>query len=347
MHWEERFRQLAATQDGVIGIDQTSAVDCDAHHWWRARRSDRWEVLSRRVLRVCGTPTTDRQRILAGVLDAGCDAVLHGPSTLAWCDLRGYDLSQIHAARTRGRTNRPCALAVTHLLRDLRPHDLTILRGVPSVTPLRAIWAEAGRFSSPRRYEQGFKRIGRLLDDAHNKRLLTWAALHESLEGLQRSGRAGTRLMRELAHDERRQPGSSPTESKNEDRFHAVLQQAGRPTMQPQVMVGGHEVIGRADFRDPDLAVVAEVNSLGFHSTPSDQASDERRYAAMVTAGFSVAVVWEGDLWGATASVVATVDEARRTARHGRPAIFHSPSCPWPYDPARTVIGRGPYRWRD
>lgn len=344
MHWEERFRRLAATQDGVVGIDQVPQIDCDNEQWWRARRSRGWEALSRRVIRVHGSPETERQRVLAGVLDAGCEAVLFAASTLAWFGLRGFDLSTIHVARTRGRTNRPCTLAVTHRLRDVRPHDLVVVRGVPTVSALRAIWAEAARFSSERRYELGVKRIGRLLDDAHNAHLLTWAALHESLEGLQRSGRAGTRVMREAAR--KRQPGSSPTESKNEDRFEEVLADAGRPPMQRQVVVGGHEVIGRTDFRDPELPVVAEVNSPAFHSSPSDQESDQRRYAAMVDAGFSVAVVWEQDLWGGTASVVKTVDEARRAARRGEAEVFHSASCPWPCDPGRNVVGRRPYRWR-
>ena len=344
MHWETRFRRLAAMQDGVIGIDQVADIECDNDQWWRARRSRGWEALSRRVIRVHGAPETDRQRVLAGVLDAGCDAVLHGPSTLAWFGQRRFDLSTIHVARTRGRTNRPCTLAVTHRLRDVRPHDLAVVRGVPTVSALRAIWAEAARFSSERRHEQGLKRIGRLLDDAHNAHLLTWAALHESLEGLRRSGRAGTRLMRELA--EERQPGSSPTESKNEDRFEEVLAEAGRAPMERQVVVGGHEVIGRADFRDPHMPVVAEVNSPAFHSTPSDQTSDERRYAAMIEAGFAVAVLWEQDLWGDTGSVVATVDEARRAARRGAPDVFHSASCPWPFEPTRMVVGRLPHRWR-
>lgn len=345
MHWETRFRHLAALQDGVVGIDQTRSIGCDSHHWWRARRSGRWEALSRRVLRLDGTVPTDRQRVLAGILDAGGGAALHGPSTLAWCGMRTYDLATIHVARTRGTTNGPCRLAVAHRLRDVRAHDVTTIRGVPTVTPLRAIWAEAARYSSERRYERGLVRIGRLLDDAHNAHLLTWAALHESLDGLQRSGRAGTRLMRELA--KKRQPGSSPTESKNEDRFEAVLADANRQPLQRQVVVGGHEVIGRADFRDPELPLVAEVNSPAFHSSPSDQEADERRYAAMVDAGFAVAVVWEDDLWGNTASVVATVDQARRAARAGQPEIFHSASCPWPHEPGRRIIGRRPYRSRN
>ena len=136
--------------------------------------------------------------------------------------------------------------------------------------------------------------------------------------------------MRQLAAD--RLPGSSPTESRNEDRLVSVLAEGGAAPLVPQVVVGGDRPIGRADFRDEHLPMVAEVNSLVFHSTPSDRDADRRRYGAMLAAGFAVAVLWEDDLWSNTADVLRTVADARRAARTGRLDVFHSASCPWPID---------------
>lgn len=66
---------------------------------------------------------------------------------------------------------------------------------------------------------------------------------------------------------EGREPGTSPTESRNEDRLVEVLHEVGAAPLVPQVVVGDDRQIGRTDFRDPDLPMVAEVNSLTFHTT--------------------------------------------------------------------------------
>jgi G:T-mismatch repair DNA endonuclease (very short patch repair protein) len=79
------------------------------------------------------------------------------------------------------------------------------------------------------------------------------------------------------------------------------------------------------------------VNSLTFHSTPSDRDADRRRYTRLVAAGFAVAVVWEDDLWSNTGDVLRVVTEARDSARHGRPGVLHTPSCPWRSDCRRPL----------
>ena len=71
MHWEDRFRELSAHQDGVIGIDQVPDIGCRYDHWRRAKASPRWTPLSRRVLQLRGAPPTERQRVIAALLDAG------------------------------------------------------------------------------------------------------------------------------------------------------------------------------------------------------------------------------------------------------------------------------------
>lgn len=329
MHWEARLRRLAAVQQGVIGIHQMAVIGGD-HRWWtRARRNQRWEPLSGNVLRSDGWPATAEQGAFAGVLDAGPTAFLHDESALAWFGARNRRLEPVHVARRRGTSNRPGALATAHRLRDVRAGDIVVVRGLPVLAPLRAIWAEAARMASLPS-EWSLPRVARLLDDLHREGLIRWEELHDSITGLGRRGRAGTTIMRMLA--EERQPGTSATESRLEDRFVTVLDNAGAATLKPQTVVGGERPIGRTDFRDPDLAMVAEVNSLTFHTTPSDRDSDRRRYGQLLAAGFSVAVIWEDDLWSNTADVVRVVDAVRATARSGRPSAVHTASCPWPAD---------------
>ena len=142
--------------------------------------------------------------------------------------------------------------------------------------------------------------------------------------------------MRELAVE--RQPGTSATESRNEDRLEQLVAGAGLARLERQKVVGGATPIGRVDHRDTELPVVIETNSLRFHASLSDQRDDEQRYQALVSAGFSVAAIWEDDLWSNTASVLGVVREARAYARRGEPTIVHSASCPWPQDSARIIV---------
>jgi very-short-patch-repair endonuclease len=328
MSWEDLLLERADEQLGLVARFELWDLGLDKHHWQRARRNGRWDALSARVLRRRGSGSSDAQRALAAVLDASPGGFLHGPATLGWFGLRGYDLSRIHVARIRGTSNHVPTLGEFHRLRNVRPHDLLAARGIVTESPLRAIWTEAGRFASPHRFEWGLDKIGHLLDEAHRKHLLTWGALHEMVDEIHQRGLAGTVLMRTLAAS--RQPGSSPTETRLEDQFEKVLANAGARPFRRQVVVGGHELIGRTDFRDDELPLAVEINSLTFHTEETDRQADLLRYRRLNDTGFTVAVVWEDDLWSRQRAVVETVAEARRLASLRQTVVIHSPGCPWP-----------------
>jgi very-short-patch-repair endonuclease len=261
------------------------------------------------------------------VLDASPGAVLHGRSALAWLGLRGFNLREIHVARPRGQPGAVPTLGRLYRLRQIRAHDVIVVRGVPTETALRAIWIEAARYARPPLAEVGHERIGRLLDQAHRKGLVTWAALHEMVDGLHERGRSGTAIMRVCADE--RPPGSSPTESRSEAELEKILANAGQPALRRQVVLGGHEPIGRVDFCDGELPLAVEVNSLTYHTAPSDRQADEIRYRRLNDAGFTVAVVWEDDLWGNPRDVVRTIVEAREHARRCAQVVVHSTNGGW------------------
>lgn len=328
MHWESRFEDWASRQEGLIAQFQLPAVACTTDHWWAARRNGRWRVLSDRVLAARASARTEAQRVLAAVLDTGPGSVLHGPSTLSWKGLKEYDLRTIHVALPRGMHEVTTKLAVVHRLRSIRAHDVVVVRGVVTETALRAIWSEAARYASPRRRDIGIQRVGRTLDNAHKLGLVTWAGLHEMVDDLQERGRAGTVIMRALA--EARPPDSSPTESRNERQFEEILSRAGVELLRRQVVLGGHEPVGRSDHRDRRRPLAVEINSEIHHTTPSDVAADLVRYQRLNDAEFTVAVIWEAALWRRPAAVVRTIAEARRLAVRGERVVLHSVGCPWP-----------------
>lgn len=328
--WERRLGEIAAMHDGLVGwhhvsesFDQGSAV------WSRARRTGRWVPLSKRVLRSLASPETEAQRVRAALLDAGPGAFLYGRPALAWLGMRGFNLAVLDVARVRGVSGMPCELAKLHQARAVRAHHVLVVRDIVTQNAVRAIWTEAARYSQPHRYDIGYKKIGVMLDQAHREHLVTWAALHDVVDDISQRGRAGTRLMRHLASE--RLPGSSPTDSRLEDRFEEVLSEFGVQPLRRQIHLGGHEPIGRVDYSDDEVPLSTEVNSLLFHTAPTDRAADERRYVALMDAGFTVLVIWEDDLWKNPRAVVELVHRARRYARVGRRVVLHSPSCPWPF----------------
>jgi len=327
MHWEDAFWHQSSRQHGLVAKFQLPRMGCDSDDWWRARSSGRWVDKSSRVLAAKGVPSTDEQRVVAAQLDACPGGFLHAATALAWFGLPGYDLRKIMVARPYGLCGAPSTLAEVHRLRSVRAHDVVVVRGVATESVVRAIWAEAARYAAPHRVDFGILKFGRLLDIAERRGLVTWAGLAEAVEDIQQRGRSGTRLMRALS--EARPPGSSNTDSRQEERLEQVLSDRGVRSLRRQPVVGGHEPIGRTDHRDDRLPLVVETNSLTFHTTPSDQEADERRYAALNDAGFTVAVVWEPDLWSRPQVAVETVQIARRHAAAGRAITVHSPGCPW------------------
>jgi very-short-patch-repair endonuclease len=328
VHWEDLFEAISESHEGLVAKFHLRDVGLDSTHWWRAIRTGRWPMVSRRVVRSAAAPMTPTQRVLAAVLDASPGAALHHRSALAWVGMRGYSLARLEVARGRSLSGCATELADLHELRWLRAHDVMVVRGVVTETALRAIWSEAAEYAAPARLEYGALKIGGLLDRANRMGLVTWAGLHEMVDDLQQRGRAGTVLMRRLA--EARPPGSSVTESGNEDRFEKVLADSGVRRFRRQQVVGGHEPIGRCDFSDEQLPLAVEVNSLTFHTTPTDRAADERRYQALMDAGFTVCVIWEDDLWSHPSEVIETIVDARRRASEHQRVVLHSPTCPWP-----------------
>jgi len=327
MHWEEKFVEVASHHEGLVAVQHLPEIGCSSIEWWRAIRTGRWMLESARVMRSTSAPDSVARRVLGAVLDAGPCAVLHAETALAWQGMRGFDLRRLHTARPRGLTRLTPELSVPHHLRRLRAHDVVVVHGVPSETALRAIWAIAERYASPARFEAGFKRIGAILDAAHRLDLVGWEALAESVDGLRERGRSGTRLMRELSAA--RPPGSSPAESTTEDRLNTHLLAAGERPLHRQRVLGGHEPIGRIDYSDLDVPAAVEVNSLTFHTTPTDRANDELRYRRLMQAGFAVGAVWEPDVWSRPDAAVRTVVETRRYAAAHEPIVLHSPGCPW------------------
>ena len=240
---------------------------------------------------------------MAATLDGGAGTVGAYDSAAAMWRLPGFWLGPIELSRQRGVRSRPPSAGRLHVPRFLPESHVTTVRGVPVTTLPRTIFDLAGRLH-PARTE-------RIVASVIGKSPGTLRALHCLLPEIAEHGRNGIVVMRELL--ERYPIGCVVEATGLERRVNQILREGGEPGLIPQVNMGGHEWIGRVDFRDPIARIVLwEVDSQLHHSSPLDVANDAARDAALRELGLVVKRIAEEHVWYQPWRVLATVRAVRR-----------------------------------
>ncbi len=247
---------------------------------------------------------------MAAVLDVGPHAWLAYTSAAAWWDLPGFRPEPIHVMRPKGAgRRRPSELAVVHEITDIEQRHVTVLDGVPVVRP-ELLAYQLSAMVHP-------LRAARAIDNAWNKRLLSGRSLRAVLNDLAEQGRNGTTVLREYL--DRRGDDYVPPASNLEARYDSLLIDAGERPMRRQIDVGSDAAwLGRVDFIDDELPLIAEIVSERYHSALLDKEADTARVAGLEEAGFTVLTFWDAEVWHQGASVVARVRAARRALRRQR-----------------------------
>jgi very-short-patch-repair endonuclease len=282
MRLDDEINRLAAGQYGLLATWQLRALGATSTEITRVRRSAAWADLGGRVFSRAGAPESERQTIMAGVLDASPGAAV-ARTTAAWLwGAPGWSAKPVEVVRPKGVSRRRSQLAVVHEVVDLHPSQIKVLDGIPVVSPSRVVCELAG--SHPHRAE-------RVLDRFWSERLLDGRTFRRTVEQLKDRGRRGSTLFREL--DAARGPGYVPPASSLERRFMEICHWP----MRRQVDSGGDEWCGRVDFRDQVLPLIVEIQSERYHTALVDKATDAARRAKLEAAGFIVVEVWDTDVW--------------------------------------------------
>ena len=245
---------------------------------------------------------TERQHVMAAVLDAMPGAYAFEATAEALWGVPGSRLLPAHVVRTGGRFGRRGDLATLHEIVGLEPADLTTIDAIPVVRPEIVVLHLCG--STFR------QRAESVLENLWRRRLVSGRSMREVLDRLATSGRRGVTVFRELLDE--RGDDYIPPASNLERRFASLLERAGEPAMRRQVDSGGDRWVGRVDFRDPHRPLIVEVQSATYHSALVDQRRDADRLAALRAAGFEVVEVTDEQIWYHPAEVVEAVRSARR-----------------------------------
>lgn len=260
------------------------------------------------VLRAAGSAETELQSLLSPVLASGRHAALSHTSALAHWGVRGFVVDPLHVVRRRDVDDHGVSDVTLHEVRFLPHNQVRTLDHVPVVTPSLALLQLAGMSGC----SDG--KLSRAIDAAWADRLVNYTMLTRIDQTMSRQGRRGLARFREAV--EARGPAYVPHGSNLEHRFADLLARNGRRPMKPQVDVsGGDGWIGRVDFLDELLPVIAEIQSARFHRGLTAEADDRLRVSRLRSAGFEVIELTDEDLFFRAAYVLDQVDSARAIAR--------------------------------
>jgi len=321
----EPVLDLLRTQAGLVGRHQIRTVVPE-------QRTRRWvyhhpdlSAITPRVLRHRASPSTPEQRLLQAVLDAGPGAVLWGKTGATWWGFGRDRLRPAHVAVPRARKN-----AVTsgqlHVVSNLHERDLTHHLDVPVARPELVVLWLAGAWTHRFGHEIALDRTRKVLDQAWRQRLIDGRYIHELAGRSGGRGRSGIVVFRQAL--ETRPPDYQPAGSRLEERFEELLPDSLRRRLRRQVTVDAEPVIRTVDYRVEGLPLIVEINGEAWHSSLTDRAADDERYARLLALGFSVVVFWEYDIWHDAASVRSAM--GRLTARpDDRPTLHRPTPAPW------------------
>jgi very-short-patch-repair endonuclease len=188
------------------------------------------------------------------------------------------------------RRGRPGFVKV-HQTKLLEPRDVTVRRGIPVVTPARAILDVAPSAT--------IAELEALIADAQVKRLMSERQL---IDVLDRAGRhRGAPKVRRILTAA---PGLTLSEA--ERILRRLLRQAGLPQPVTNYPIGPY----RADFAWPEQLLVVEYDGFSTHSHRKAFHHDRRRNAVLVAKQWSVMPVTAEQLQDEPLAVVARIAEA-------------------------------------
>jgi len=262
---------VATRQDGAVSTEQLTAAGLGRGAIHLRVRRGRLHSVHRGVYAVGHPRLTPRGHMWAAVLACGGPdaAVLSHRTAAAVWDLlpspAKFDVTTLRAAHSTPKLR-------VHRSTTLIPADITHHNGLPVTTVARTL-IDLATTLTPHRLE-------RVVHRAEHLRLLDTHSLDAQFA--RASGRRTKALRQALETLENHDPDI--TRSTLEERFLALIADAGLPRPQTNVMVGGHEV----DFFWPEHRLIVETDGAATHLTATAFENDRKRDAELTILGYRV-----------------------------------------------------------
>jgi very-short-patch-repair endonuclease/predicted transcriptional regulator of viral defense system len=263
---------LAALQHGVVARWQLLALGFTRDTVQKRIEAGRFHPIHRGVYAVGHAKLTLKGHWMAAVLAGGPDALLSHRCALGLWQVRAAESGLIDVTVPGPSSRKGPSGIRLHSTKALHHEDLAVIDGIP-VTSLARTILDYASVAGSQRVRQALEKvermgllIGRELDD-----LLTRNVNHRGANTLKTA-------LADLA-------GPAPwTQSELEDRFLALIREAGLPEPELNVVLEGELV----DALWRDARLVVEVDGYEFHKSRSQFEADRRRDAKLLVAGYRV-----------------------------------------------------------
>ena len=272
---DEWLRKTAERQHGLLCRSQLlERLGEKQLEWWLADR--RLQPTWPGVYRVAGAPVSWEQRLHACCLSAGPAVYASHRSAGRLWGLSGVPAVRLEVVAPRARAVR-LAGVVAHRSNLLDGRFVSDVEGIPVTTAERAIIDLSAVL--------GEHTLGRVLDDAARRRIVSYDSVHRCLEQMRRRGRRRTTVVDRLLEP---RLGVAAGESDLETRIGRWLAQAGLPQPVPQfwVVAGGRRF--RLDLAYPDRLVGFELDGWESHGSRDAFDADRARGNELALDGWRI-----------------------------------------------------------
>ena len=262
----------AAEQHGLLRMDQLAACGLDRGAVARRARKGWLHRVHTGVYALGYAPQTLDAHFMAAVLAGGVDAFLSRWSSCALAGAVRWEGGLIDVT-VRGSALHKREGIRFHRARSLDPRDTKRIRGIPTMTPARAILEIAPELSD--------HRLKRLVRKAQAEKL---ASVRQFEAMLRRANGhpATSRIAAIIA------TGAAPTASGDEDEVLDLVLDAGfeHPNVNQRLIVGAatRRTPYYPDLRWPAQQLILEIDSA-WHDGPLSQQLDAERQAELEAAG--------------------------------------------------------------
>jgi very-short-patch-repair endonuclease len=265
--------ERSRTQLGLLHRDHVLELGGTRHQVRHLVDTGALERAEPGVLRVAGAPITWEQRLLAGVLGLGVDAVVSHVAAAALWGLDGVRPGAVEFTVPRGNRNR-LSVGTVHSSLLLDPIDLGRCGMFPVTTPARTIIDSAARFT--------VRQLEGIVDAACRDRLTNESALLARLADLRRPGRS--KLLCVLGADV--QSGRPHTWLERE--LLSVCKRGGINELRMQTELTAEGRVARVDGFLDAAKLVIEVAGHRTHSTRRQRQADNERRLRLEQEGYRV-----------------------------------------------------------
>lgn len=265
--------ERSRTQLGLLHHDDVLQLGGTPHQLRHLVDTGVLERVEPGVVRIAGAPVTWEQRLLAGLLGLGPDAVVSHVAAAALWRLDGVRPGAVEFTVPRRNRNR-LAIGIVHSSLLLDPIDLTAVDRFPVTTATRTIIDAASRFTT--------RQLEGIVDGACRDRLTDETQLLGRLDELRRPGRS--KLLSVLGADIH----SGRPHTWLERELLGICKRGGIRGVRMQTELTAEGRIARVDGFLDEARLVIEVAGHRTHSTRRQRQADNERRHRLEQQGYRV-----------------------------------------------------------